>query len=289
MRNLAVRQRTGNATVVRVRPETVAEFGTWRIVVPTVRVVESHLVLVRSVGRVDSLNEREAADLIDAYRAATSVLHRIFGSSGFMISFSVLWQPDSEGIGEPDPVPGAGCAIHVFGRRPGELISPVRAMALPRRVRLPARPDPELVERLRHELSLPPEPLTIEAPEGNLCDGCTGSVLTDQERWRSRDVRVIRPRRVLIDPHVLVLPLRHVVSLRDLEPSEVVSLSARLIESLAQFRLGSGSTGLSGFANDGIHARQETPHVHLHVYGRSATEPVNPYQRLAAYLSPNRP
>jgi hypothetical protein len=60
---------------------------------------------------------------------------------------------------------------------------------------------------------------------------------------------------------------------------------ARLRESL-----GPGSTGLTGFANDGIAARQETPHVHLHCYGRSVAEPVNPYARLAALLpKPQRP
>ena len=54
---------------------------------------------------------------------------------------------------------------------------------------------------------------------------------------------MIRPRRVLIDPHVLVLPPRHVVCLRDLTPDEVASLMARLEEALRQFRLASGSTG----------------------------------------------
>ncbi len=269
-----------------MRAEIIGGRGSWRIVIPATRVIDAHLALYRP-GRQDAvLTPDVGRDMIEAYRAATAALQAEFGSAGFMITFAVNWQPDHDAIGEPDSIADAGCAVHIFGRRAGEMISPVRAMTLQRSRRRPPAPDPKLGDRLRPLLADPPATVIVEPPPGELCDGCAGSVLTDQERWRGGGVRVIRPRRVLIDPHVLVLPVRHVASLRDLEPDEVTSLSARLVESLRQFRLGSGSTGLSGFANDGVAARQETPHVHLHVYGRSVGEPVNPYQRLAAYLPP---
>jgi len=272
-----------------VRPETVAESGSWRIVVPASRVIEPHLALVRAGRRADALDPREGAGLIQAYRLATSALHRCFGATGFMVSFAVNWQGTRDGVGEPDPIDGATCAVHVFGRKPGEPISPIRAMALRRSDRASLPPGPALLQRLRQELRGEPEPIRIQPPDTPRCDGCTGAVLTEQERWRSRDVRVIRPKRVLIDPPVLVLPIRHVVSLRDLEPDEVASMSARLLEALVQFRLATGSTGLSCFANDGLAARQETPHVHVHVYGRSPVEPVNPYLRMAGYLTAGQP
>lgn len=273
----------------RVRPETVAEYGSWRIVVPASRVVEPHLALVRGVGRIDALDQREAAGLIEAYRAATSALHHTFGVSGFVINFAVNWHPSQDGVGEPDPIEGAACAVHVFGRKPGEPISPIRALTLPRSARRSLPPTPDLLGQLRQQLSGDPEPLIIEPPQSIRCEGCTGAVLTEQERWRSRDVRVIRPKRVLIDPHVIVLPIRHVVSLRDLEPDEASSMSARMFEALVQFRLASGSTGLSCFANDGLFARQETPHVQLHVYGRSPVERTNPVRLLASWLPSGQP
>jgi diadenosine tetraphosphate (Ap4A) HIT family hydrolase len=266
--------------------EVVADQGSWRIVAPADRLIDAHLALVGR-GPDRGLTYEDAADLIAAYRAATSALHQCLGATGFMISFAWSWRPYGDAVGEPNPVEGYDCAVHVFGRRPGEPLSPVRAMAVPRPDRRPVQPDPSLTEQLRQALARPPAPLTIVGPSpqpGEPCDGCASSVLTDQERWRRDGVRVIRPRRVQLDPHVLLLPLRHVTSLRDLTPDEVVSLAVRLDETLEQCRLASGSTGLSGFANDGIAARQETPHVHLHCYGRAIDEPVNPYARLAALL-----
>lgn len=97
---------------------------------------------------------------------------------------------------------------------------------------------------------------------------------------------MIRPRQVMIDAQVIILPLRHVVSLGDLTADEVVSCSARLAEVREQFGSASGTTGLSCFANDGTAARQETPHVHLHVFGRARDEPANPFALLARRLGP---
>lgn len=274
--------------------EVLADQGSWRIVVPADRLIDAHLALVGG-GPDRGLTYEDAADLIAAYRVATSALHQCLGSIGFMINFARSWRPYGHAIGEPNPIDGYDCAVHVFGRRPGEPLSPVRAMAAPRPDRRPVPPDPSLTEQLRQTLTRPVESLIISGPapqpggSAEPCDGCASSVVTDQERWRRDGVRVIRPRQVQIDPHVLLLPLRHVVSLRDLTPDEVFSLAARLDEVLEQFRLASGSTGLSGFANDGIAARQETPHVHLHCYGRALDEPVNPYARLAALLPPTQP
>jgi hypothetical protein len=69
-------------------------------------------------------------------------------------------------------------------------------------------------------------PVQVVGPREDPCDGCSGEVLSRQERWRAGGVRVIRPRRMIIDPYVLVLPLRHVVSLGDLYPEEVAKSSA---------------------------------------------------------------
>jgi diadenosine tetraphosphate (Ap4A) HIT family hydrolase len=96
--------------------------------------------------------------------------------------------------------------------------------------------------------------------------------------WPADGVRVIRPRRRIIASQVIVLPVRHVVSAGDLRPAEIVSIGARLGEIRRAFR--GQCTGLSCFLNDGIEGRQETPHVHIHVFGRSRNEAGNPFEFL---------
>jgi hypothetical protein len=55
------------------------------------------------------------------------------------------------------------------------------------------------------------------------------------------------------------------------------------------FATQNGSSGLSCFTNDGAAARQETPHVHLHVFGRASDRPANPFEMLARRLGTDRP
>lgn len=215
------------------------------------------------------------------------MLHQVLGCDGFSVSTSLGWTPDHRGIGEPDPI-DADVAVHVFGRHPDESVRPVRAMSVPRSERsyVPiSRRRKDLIHLYRAALQTELEPLAVVRPNQLVCDGCAPEVLTNQERCRSEGVRVIRPHLGLIDPHVLILPLRHVSSLRDLNADEVQSMSARLAEASDQFRHSNGSTGLSCFANDGVRSRQETPHVHLHVYGRSKKEPANPFELLLDRLS----
>lgn len=103
----------------------------------------------------------------------------------------------------------------------------------------------------------------------------------DQELWSRDGVRVIQPRQPVVDANVLVLPVRHVSGLASLEPSEIVSYTDRVREVRTYFQRRFGSTGLSCFLNDGARAGQETPHVHLHVFGRAREESRNPFEVLA--------
>lgn len=64
---------------------------------------------------------------------------------------------------------------------------------------------------------------------------------------------------------------------------------ARLDETMHQFTLASAATGLSCFLNDGTAARQETPHVHLHVFGRSHAETANPFELLGQRVTATNP
>lgn len=250
----------------------------WQILIPDQSLTRRHVAIVdRASGRV--VDVAAAAQLLDAYRRTRSALCQVTGAQGFGISFAVAWVPDQDAIGEPEPI-GAGLALHVFGRGPGDEISPNRAMAVRRAERHYAEPAPETLPALADALTNPAQ-ISIPAPSDAECDGCCPEVLTKQERWRADGVRVIRPRHVMIDSQVIIMPLRHVVSLGDLRSEEVASIVHRLAEVRSQFNAASGSTGLNCFANDGSAARQETPHVHLHVFGRARDEVANPFELLA--------
>ncbi|SDT21183.1 HIT family protein [Microlunatus soli] len=254
----------------------------WQVALPDRPLTTAHLVIMATAPEM-ALGSVSAAELITAYRRTRSALWTVGGCQGFQINFAVGWSPTPGAVGEPDPLAGHDRVIHVFGRGGSDHTSPARAMALPPAERRYAASDPARTESLAAALAAPVE-IDVPAPPDTECDGCAGAVLTDQERWRRDGVRVIRPHRVMIDSQVLLLPLRHVPSIGDLTPAEIVALSTELAEVREQFALASGTTGLSCFGNDGTAARQETPHVHLHVFGRSRDEQENPFALLAARL-----
>ncbi len=257
----------------------------WQVVEPKRPVSAGHLAIVDR-SPMNDVDRAGAAALIDAYRRARSALWKVVNHRGFMVSFAMDWQPDLDAIGEPEAIDGESRVIHVFGRgAANDAVSPVRVMASPAGERPYSKIDPARSAELARALE---EGAAVEivGPSDRECDGCSPQVLTSQERWRADGVRVIRPRSVAIDAQVIVLPLRHVVSIGDLHPDEVTSIFARLGEVLAQFNMASHVTGLSCFANDGTAARQETPHVHLHVLGRSKAEAANPFALLGRQPQP---
>jgi diadenosine tetraphosphate (Ap4A) HIT family hydrolase len=65
--------------------------------------------------------------------------------------------------------------------------------------------------------------------------------------------------------HTLVIPTRHVERLRELEPFEMAAMWAQAHKQLG--RLGACCYTV-GF-NDGVHAGQTVPHVHLHIIPRA--------------------
>lgn len=254
--------------------------ATWTVATPTSPVTLAHVVL-RPVTERAEWSRAGAADLAAAYRDARAALGSVFECDGFTVVFALNWRPSGAGIGEPTSE-HAG-SVHVFGRYEGEPLKPSAAMSVAVDDRPAVLGDGQLRTALAASSSQQP---TIPAPtvrEGG-CDGCIPSVRDEQERWRCAGVRVIRPMRSLIGPHSLVLPLRHVVSIGDLSPEEILSIRSRLIEVRKQFAEGYGSTGASCFVNDGRRAGQETPHVHLHVFGRAVDEAEHPFERLRDLL-----
>lgn len=262
--------------------------STWQVTRPAQVLTDGHVAL-RSLIRFDPARMPLplAAELARIYRATRNALHAVLACDGFAVSFSWSWTPTGDGIGEPAPE-WEGPVLHVFGRRPDERSRPIRAMALPAHERpapLTASEESSLAGRLQAALATTdtaaPFTPAIRAADPAGCDGCLPEVERDQELWRAQGVRVLRPRAPLVDANVLALPLRHVASVGSLRPEEIVSYAARLHEVRADFGRRFGSTGLSCFLNDGTRAGQTTPHAHVHAFGRSHEEPVNPFELLA--------
>jgi hypothetical protein len=138
-----------------------------------------------------------AEDLLRVYRVARAGLNAVLGCDGFGVSFAWSWVPYGKGVGEPSPEPGQPL-IHVFGRYPGERVSPVRVMARPvsqRRAPLPPTEQRELDQRLTEALATAaPAPPVEPDVDPAACDGCKSEVERDQELWRADRARVIRPR-----------------------------------------------------------------------------------------------
>jgi diadenosine tetraphosphate (Ap4A) HIT family hydrolase len=260
----------------------------WQVVRPDHFLTESHLALRLRAGNREALKvPAVAADLVKVYRIVRAGLHEVLGCDGFGVSFAWAWEPYGRGIGEP-LAEWAQPTIHVFGRRPREQVKPVRVMALPayeRSAPVTVAEQAELDRRVMVALASTRPTYSVDLmADATPCDGCAPEVEHDQELWRGDGVRVIRPRNPLVDASVLVLPLRHVVSPASLRPGEIGSFVERLDEVRADLAERFGSSGLSCFLNDGARAGQETPHVHLHVFGRAVDESENPFEILAGRI-----
>lgn len=264
----------------------------WAIQRPTPTLTRGHLVVVDS-DPTRAFDVDAVEQLLAAYRHARSILWSVLGARGFNLSFPLRWHPDQDSIGEPSPRDDGRQVFHVFSRASSDDVSPIRVLAQPARERQPMVTD-DLLEAALREASGSHSEVRPPAPQPSAgCDGCETPATLQQEIWRADGIRVLRPRGQVTEAQALVLPVRHVVSAGDLTADELVSMASRLSELHTYFASRCGSSGLSCFTNDGAAARQETPHVHLHVFGRARDEPANPFQllgrRLGTGVHPTRP
>ncbi|MFO0704409.1 MAG: HIT domain-containing protein [Candidatus Andersenbacteria bacterium] len=106
------------------------------------------------------------------------------------------------------------------------------------------------------------------------------SVKELQELTRNEHIRVIYPLRPVIEAHFLLVPVRAVARLSDLSEPEVLALFQLLKQAQLVMAKAYGVDGFNFFANEGASASQRIPHVHFHLFGRSADEPINPFSIL---------
>ncbi len=69
--------------------------------------------------------------------------------------------------------------------------------------------------------------------------------------------------------HILVIPVRHVASLTDLDPGEVAGVVGPMVSLAAEVAAGEGlaSRGYRLVVNTGTDGGQTVPHLHIHLLG----------------------
>ena len=112
------------------------------------------------------------------------------------------------------------------------------------------------------------------------CDICAPHMREVQEITRDAAIRLLYPYTPVIPAHLLLAPVRHVERVDALDDREAVALLRAVRAAKAALRDVLRCTGLNLFVNDGREAGQHVPHVHFHVFGRTADEPISPYRIL---------
>jgi histidine triad (HIT) family protein len=72
------------------------------------------------------------------------------------------------------------------------------------------------------------------------------------------------------DPHLLVLPIRHVPTILELTDTEVAAVAIQVREAAALIDRAHSKTGIAVWQNNGVPAGQSISHVHFHVAGTLA-------------------
>ena len=86
--------------------------------------------------------------------------------------------------------------------------------------------------------------------------------------------------------HVLVIPKRHeqhLEKLTDKQQARLFKIGRALMKSAAKAGFGSGDTNL--LLNDGRHANQTVPHIHLHIIPRSKNDFLKNLPKLFLHLT----
>lgn len=108
------------------------------------------------------------------------------------------------------------------------------------------------------------------------CDFCSADVDTLQEVYRGNKIKVLYPRRPLVEHHFLIMPIEHKEHIDELSSMESEELFA-VVKKVASIL--TSSHNLSGYnllVNTGEKAGQTVNHAHVHFWGRYDGEPISP-------------
>lgn len=211
----------------------------WAISVPERPVTPTHLTLVAAAGV-------QLTGLPAVYDRARAALQLVAGCDGFTLSFGHHWTPEPNSIGEAAE-PAAGQIFNLYGRSTGELIKPLRILAMPGGER-PSALDPAersaWIAQLRRAFPIA-APEAEEAGQSSPTCACCHPA-PGQSRWHRAGASVLAYREpAIVEAGRLVVPTRHVRSIADLTAAEIESIGVALDETLTQLNKAHGSTGLS--------------------------------------------
>lgn len=232
-------------------------------------VVDGHLVVapLRQVVRVGELPDAEFDELFVAVRRAQA---RLLAADASIVAFNVAVK---DGAAAGQPVPHAH--VHVVPRRVGDMRSDYIYELLDSWT--PAvMPSPVIRLDVPDEASRLPRSPEAMADEARLYGGEQAEgVLFGKIRIDPRQVFFVTPTvlalvnlKPLVDGHVLVIPRRVVPVLADLDEDESRDLwrAARAVANIVTAFHGKDAANFA--VQDGKHAGQSVPHVHVHVLPR---------------------
>lgn len=109
----------------------------------------------------------------------------------------------------------------------------------------------------------------IQVPENDSCAFC--AYLRNDRPYtiltRTEDTAIFVTREQRGNPHLLVIPIRHVATILDLTDQELASVSIAVREAAIMIDHAYAKPGIAVWQNNGVPAGQAISHVHFHVAG----------------------
>jgi histidine triad (HIT) family protein len=113
----------------------------------------------------------------------------------------------------------------------------------------------------------------ITLPKAKACAFC--AYLSGERPYtilsRTEDTATFVTREQRGDPHLLILPIRHVPTILDLTDAEAAAVAIQVREAAALIDRAHSTAGIAVWQNNGVPAGQSISHVHFHVAGTLAS------------------
>lgn len=107
------------------------------------------------------------------------------------------------------------------------------------------------------------------------CEFCSG--IANQEIFRNNFIKVITPNRPVVEGHLMIMPIRHVVTFDDLSEDELIQIQRAIITFKKAFNKKGSFAGYNLISNNGKKSGQEILHFHMHFFPRYYDEIASPF------------
>ncbi|MCD4851646.1 hypothetical protein LN996_12560 [Arthrobacter sp. AK01] len=236
--------------------------GFWEIARPRHPLTAGH-VLIRLSDPSTEFAHSSAADWLFCHTLLRAALHEVLGVTRCVVMFAHQWHPLGSAIGEP-VAESSTPTFHLFGRWDGETTTPGLQLSLPahRRAGVPEQELDGTDAALR-------DALRGGRPDAAATSASDLSAAVEHVSESGPLVRTVDagPR------HAVIEPARHLDSIRDIQPAELLAMGA----ALGALPL---PGGVSGFSCVAVEPEDAGVPLRVHALGRSVAEEVNPLEAL---------